>query len=100
MQISVIYILFPTDLPPNARLDNLASLLTLDAKNIDVEKLGADAIKEQQRINLKFSSDKVAVIPEDCAQRMLAGVSHHNLTARSNVIYILFVPTPHSNAFG
>ena len=41
-----------------------------------MEKLGIDAIKEQQRINLKFSSDKVAIIPEDWAQRMLAGVSH------------------------
>ena len=70
---------FLTDLPPNARLDDLASLLTLDAKNIDVDKLGADAIKEQQRINLKFSSNQVAVIPEDRAQRMLAGVSHHQI---------------------
>ena len=67
------------DLPPNARLDNLASLLTLDTKNIDVEKLGADAIKEQQRINLKFSSNQVAVIPKDRAQHMLAGVSHHQI---------------------
>ena len=41
----------------------------------NVEKLGANAIKEQQRINLKFSSDQVAIIPEDRAQRMLAGVS-------------------------
>ena len=91
--------MFSKGLPPNAHLDDLASLLTLDAKNIDVEKLGADAIKEQQCINLKFSSDKVAVIPEDCAQRMLAGVSHHNLTACSNVIYILFIPFPHFNVF-
>ena len=66
-------------LSPNAHLDDLASLLTLDAKNIDVDKLGADAIKEQQRINLKFSSDQVAVIPEDHAQRMLAGVSYHQI---------------------
>ena len=65
------------DLPPNACLDDLASLLTLDTKNINVEKLGADTIKEQQRINLRFSSNKVAVIPEDRAQRMLTGVSHH-----------------------
>ena len=91
--------MFSTDLPLNARLDDLASLLTLDAKNIDVEKLGADAIKEQQCINLKFSSDKVAIIPEDHGQRMLAGVSHHNLTARSNVIYILFIPSSHLNVF-
>ena len=64
------------DLPPGAHLDDLTSLLTLDAKNIDVEKLGADTIKEQQQINLKFSSDKVPIIPEDWTQRMLAGVSH------------------------
>ena len=70
--------MFLIDLPPNARLDDLASLLTLDTKNIDVEKLGADTIKEQQRINLKFSSNQVAVIPEDCAQHMLAGVSRYN----------------------
>ena len=43
-----------------------------------MEKLGADAIKEQQRINLKFSLNQVAVIPEDRAQRMLAGVSRYN----------------------
>ena len=65
-----------------------------------MEKLGADAIKEQKCINLKFSSDKVAIIPEDCAQRMLAGVNHHNLTAHLNAIYILFIPSLHSNAFG
>ena len=64
-----------------------------------MEKLGADAIKEQQCINLKFSSDKVAIIPEDHAQRMLAGVSHHNLTARLNAIYILFILSLHSKAF-
>ena len=64
-----------------------------------MEKLGADAIKEQQCINLKFSSDKVAVIPEDHAQRMLARVSHHNLTARLNAIYILFILSLHSKAF-
>ena len=58
-----------------------------------------DAIKEQQHINLKFSLDKVAIIPEDRAQRMLAGVCHHNLTARSNMIYILFIPSLHSNTF-
>ena len=69
--------MFLIDLPPNTYLDDLASLLTLNAKNIDMEKLGADAIKEQQRINLKFSSNQVAVIPEDRAQHMLAGVSHH-----------------------
>ena len=43
-----------------------------------MEKLGADTIKEQQRINLKFSSNQVAVIPKDHAQRMLAGVSRYN----------------------
>ena len=77
LQISTIRILFLIDLPPNACLDDLPSLLTLDAKNMDVEKLGADAIKEQQQINLKFSSNQVAVIPKDRAQRMLAGVSRY-----------------------
>ena len=62
------------DLPANARLDNLASLLQLDSKNMNVEQLGIDLIKEQQKINLKFSSNKTAVIPGDRAQVMLAGV--------------------------
>ena len=79
-QTTITYVLFSIDLPPNACLDDLASLLTLDAKNLDIEKLGADAIKEQQCINLKFSSDQVAVIPEDHAQCMLAGVSQHTFT--------------------
>ena len=68
--------LFPSDLPPDARLDDLASLLQLDTKNIDTEKLGVDLIKQQQRINLKFSSNQSAVIPDDRAQVMLAGVSN------------------------
>ena len=70
-----------TGLPPNARLDDLASLLRLDSKNIDPEKLGVDLIKEQQRINLKFSSNQTAVIPNDRAQVMLAGVSEHFVLA-------------------
>ena len=72
--------LFPfTDLPPNARLDDLASLLQLDTKNVDPEKLGVDLIKQQQAINLKFSSNQSAVIPDDQAQVMLAGVSVLNV---------------------
>ena len=79
------------DLPPGAHLDNLASLLTLDTKNINVDKLGADAIKEQPRINLKFSSDKVAIIPVDRAQWMLAGVSHLTTFERdSTLLHSLF----------
>ena len=42
---------------------------------MDVRQLGIDVIKEQQRINLKFSSSKTAVVPEDKAQIMLAAVS-------------------------
>ena len=63
------------DLPPRERLDDLASLLQLDTKNMNVRQLGIDVIKEQQRINLKFSSSSTAVIPEDKAQIMLAAVS-------------------------
>ena len=63
------------DLPPGAKLDDLASLLQLDTKNMDVRQLGLDVIKEQQRINLKFSSNRTAVLPEDKAQTMLAAVS-------------------------
>ena len=59
-----------TDLPPKAQLDDLASLLQLDTKNIDPEKLGIDLIKQQQGINLKFSSNQSAVIPDDRAQIM------------------------------
>ena len=72
------------DLPPNARLDDLASLLTLDSKNLDKDKLGIDAIKRQQEINLKFSSDRTVVIPDDRTQIMLASVS--TFLARSNVV--------------
>ena len=36
---------------------------------------GSDVIKAQQAANLKYSSDQCAVIPEDRAQVMLAGVS-------------------------
>ena len=63
------------DLPPGERLDDLASLLQLDTKNMDIHQLGIDVIKEQQRINLKFSSSSTAVIPEDKAKIMLAAVS-------------------------
>ena len=62
------------DLPASAKLDDLASLLQLDSKNLDVRKLGIDAIKEQQRINLKFSSGETAILPDDKVQIMLAGV--------------------------
>ena len=41
---------------------------------MNVEQLGIDLIKEQQKINLKFSSNETAVIPEDRAQVMLARV--------------------------
>ena len=62
------------DLPASEKLDDLASLLQLDSKNLDVRKLGIDAIKEQQRINLKFSSGETAILPDDKVQIMLAGV--------------------------
>ena len=64
------------DLPPGEKLDDLASLLQLDTKNMNVTQLGIDVIKEQQRINLKFSSNQTAVLPEDKAQTMLAAVSN------------------------
>ena len=63
------------DLPADAHLDDLASLLQLDSKNMNMEQLGVDLIKEQQKINLKFSSNQTAVILEDRAQVMLVGVS-------------------------
>ena len=69
-----------SELPATARLDDLSKLLNLDTKNLNLEQLGLDAIKEQHRINLQFSSDKCAIIPEDRAQVMLATVSiclHH-----------------------
>ena len=62
------------DLPADACLDDLASLLQLDSKNMNVEQLGIDLIKEQQKIYLKFSSNQTAVVSEDRAQIMLAGV--------------------------
>ena len=63
------------DLPPHEKLDDLASLLQIDSKNLDVHQLGLDALKEQQKINLKFSSNKTAVLLEDKIQVMLTGVS-------------------------
>ena len=65
---------FYTDLPPDAQLHDLASLTALDAKQLDVAQLRADAIKEQQVANLKHSSSECAILPEDHAQTMLAGV--------------------------
>ena len=47
---------------------------------MDIRQLGIDVIKEQQRINLKFSSSRTAVVPEDKAQIMLAAVSYSFLT--------------------
>ena len=41
---------------------------------MNVEQLGVNLIKEQQKINLKFSSNETAVIPEDRAQVILAGL--------------------------
>ena len=64
-----------TELPADAQLHDLASLSTIDSKLLDPEQLGIDAIKEQQAANLKHSSDKCAIIPEDQAHTMLAGVS-------------------------
>ena len=67
-------IILVTEQPPDAQVHDLASLVNVDAKNIDVEKLGSDCIKEQQAINLERSSNEVAIIPEDRAQVMLSGV--------------------------
>ena len=67
-------IILVSEQPPDAQVHDLASLVNVDAKNIDVEKLGSDCIKEQQAINLERSSNEVAIIPEDHAQVMLSGV--------------------------
>ena len=64
-----------SELPPDARLDDLASLINLDQANYNAEELGVDTIKEQQAINLRFSSNKSALIPEDRAQVLLTSVS-------------------------
>ena len=64
---------------------------------MDVEKLGADAIKEQQHINLKFSSNAVAIISEDQAQCMLAGISFHFLLVHLNTGHISHTFISHSN---
>ena len=63
------------ELPATNRIDDLSRLLNLDTKNINLEQLGINAIKEQHRINLEFSSDQCAIIPEDRAQVMLTAVS-------------------------
>ena len=64
-----------TELPKEARLDDMANLLNLDSKNLDVKQLGIDAIKDQHRINQQLSSNQCAILPEDTAQIMLTGVS-------------------------
>ena len=63
------------DLPKDARLHDLASLLAINSKDLNVEELGSDVIKAQQAVNLKYSSNQCAVIPEDRVQVMLTGVS-------------------------
>ena len=64
-----------TELPKEARLEDMANLLNLDLKNLDVKQLGIDAIKDQHRINQQLSSNQCAILPEDTAQIMLTGVS-------------------------
>ena len=64
-----------TELPKEAHLDDMANLLNLDSKNLDVKQLGIDAIKDQHRINQQLSSNQCAILPEDTAQIMLTGVS-------------------------
>ena len=66
-------------MPKDHQIHDLASLVNVDKKNIDAEKLGVEAVKEQQAINLKNSSNETAFIPEDQAQVMLAGVSRMSL---------------------
>ena len=44
---------------------------------MDITELGEEMIKAQQAANLKHSSSLCAIIPEDRAQTMLAGVSVH-----------------------
>ena len=71
------------ELPNKSRLNDMANLLNLDSKNLDVKQLGIDAIKDQHRINKKFTSNQCAIIPEDTAQIMLTGVStSHFLSIR------------------
>ena len=71
-----IYVLIILELPKDHQIHDLASLVNVDKKNFDAEKLGVEAVKEQQAINLKNSSNETAFIPEDQAQVMLAGVSN------------------------
>ena len=63
------------ELPATASIDDLSRLLNLDTENINLEQLGIDAIKEQHRINLEFSSDQCTIIPEDRAQVRLVAIS-------------------------
>ena len=65
-----------TELPKEARLDDMANLLNLDSKNLDVKQLGIDAIKDQHRISQQLSSNQCAILPEHPAQIMLTGVSN------------------------
>ena len=63
------------EIPVDTLLHDLASLSTIDSKVLDPEQLGIDTIKEQQAANLKHSSNKCAIIPDDQTHIMLAGVS-------------------------
>ena len=81
---------FVTDLPKDTQLDDLASLINVDNKNFDPEQLGSDIIKEQQVINLKFSSGQCTVIPEDRAQVMLTSVSSFSTLKRGLLCLITY----------
>ena len=85
-------------MPKDAHLHDLASLSAIDSKDINAKELGVDVIKAQQAANFKYSSNQCAIIPEDRAQIMLAGVNdfqHLDVRLISTYEY----RTPHNFSF-
>ena len=67
------------DLPPDAQLDDLVRLSTLDSTNFKEDEQGDELIRDQLRHNQEFSSEECATLPEDSAQKLLVSVSIHSL---------------------
>ena len=78
------------DLPKDAHLHDLTSLMAIDSTKLNPEELGEDIMKEQQAANLKHSSSACAIIPEDRAQTMLAGVRPKFAFGRATHFFCIF----------
>ena len=68
---------FITDLPKGSRVHNLAGLATFDEDKLpEIHELGEGIVWKFQQIMLcEWKQEKMAVIPDDLAQKLLVGVS-------------------------